>query len=271
MDDFFDRRNEKKDPFFDDGLFPPFNQRSIFDSPFSMLHNSLTQIHREMDEMMRHAFNGGRFPQRHPKIGDSQTKDEDLDKQVQQYGLNSVFQDDSYLSDWDFVKQLERLDKQPKSTINDQTVNEANPKYYGRSHFYNYSSTGDGKIEERKVMQDSQGNRIESVQKKLGDRIWARTIKQNEKGELDQNEKMFNMDEKDKESFLSDWRSNKRLNHLKQDNQQEIYNDLFNEPKVKSIDVSQSNEPQVNKEEIITLPCLAKKPVSWMDKLQFWK
>lgn len=185
MDDFFNRRNDRfyrNDPFFDDGLFPPYN-RSMFDSPFSALHNSMQQIHREMDEMMRSAFGNfprSQYPHQYPAI-DQSNRDQDLDKQVQQYGLNSVFNDNDYLSDWDFVKQLEQLEKQPKTL---QNPSNPNMRYYGRSHFYNYSSTGDGKVEERKIIQDSKGNRMESIQKKLGDRIWAKTLKQNEKGKI---------------------------------------------------------------------------------------
>lgn len=154
MDDFWsDSFGRKSDPFF--GETSPFDRRT-FDSPFSVLHHSMQQMHREMDEMMRHAF--GQFPSSiqqpyRPAIMSPQAnnKDQDLDKQVQQYGVGSLFDEDQ--SDWDFVKRLEQLEKQPKDKLIMQTDPKTGAQYYGRSHFHTYSSTGDGKVEERKVIQ----------------------------------------------------------------------------------------------------------------------
>lgn len=260
MDDFFKPRNDQRsrmDPFFDDGFFPSYG-RPPFESPFSVLHNSMAQIHREMDDMMRHAF--GRYPS-YPQI--AQPPNADSGKQLQPYGL---FNDADYLSDWDFVKQLEQLEKQPNELR--PSINQPGMQYYGRSHFYNYSSTGDGKVEERKVIQDSQGNRMESIQKKLGDRVWAKTIKRNEKGEVNEDEKMYNMSDEDKEKFISDWRS--------------AGNAWFGGPRgiagpsasrVKSIDILGEEQAgqAANRDEPITLPSLEQKGSSWTDKLKFWK
>ena len=248
------------DPFFDDGFFPSYG-RPPFESPFSVLHNSMAQIHREMDDMMRHAF--GRYPV-YPQIAQPNSKDQEPgSKQVQPYG---IFNDADYLSDWDFVKQLEQLEKQPNTLR--PSIHSPDVQYYGRSHIYNYSATGDGKVEERKVITDSQGNRMESIQKKLGDRVWAKTIKRNEKGEVDEDEKMFNMSDEDKQTFISDWRS--------------VGNSLFAGPRgisspstrVKSIDIlGEEREAASNRNEQtpVTLPSLEHKGNSWMDKLKFWK
>lgn len=264
MDDFFrPRKDPRNDSFFDDGFFPSYG-RPPFESPISMIHNSMAQIHREMDDMMRFAFGRSAYPEITPP--NSQPNDPsnapEPGKQLQPYGSNSFFNDADYLSEWDFVKQLEQLDKRPDALR--PSINSPNMQYYGRSHFYNYSSTGDGKVEERKVIQDSQGNRMESIQKKLGDRIWAKTIKRNEKGEVDEDEKMYNMSDEDKEKFISEWRSANRslfgrgIPNPPQDN-------------VKSIDIlpDEINERPTN--EPITLPSLEHKGSSWMDKLKFWK
>lgn len=275
MDDFFStKRSEKgfKDPFFDDdygGFFSP--NRHQFDNPFFGLHHSMAQIHRDMDDMMRHAFSSFNHPFHHPfnsqpSIAPSHPsnqqpqitnpKDRDLDKQVQQYGLDNILNDNSYLSDWDFVKQLEKLEKMPNS-LNPSDSSSQQPNYYGRTHVYNYRSTGDGKIEERKMVQDSKGNRMESIKRQIDDKLWARTVRRNENGEMNEDEKLMNMDDNDKEKFVNDWRSNDRRRNV-----------------VKSINAQpdQVNHSDVNP---ITLPSLSepqnKQQSSWTDKLKFWK
>ena len=258
MDDFFGSRRDRTDPFFDDGFFPSY--RPPFESPFSMLHNSMAQIHREMDDMMRHAFgpfSGPSYPPVSQPNVQSIDQPKDQDKQVQPYG---IFNDAHYLSDWDFVKQLEQLEKQPNTLR--PSIDHPRMQYYGRSHFYNYSSTGDGKVEERKVIQDSQGNRMESIQKKLGDRVWAKTIKRNEKGEVNEDEKMYNMSDEDKETFINDWRSAGRS----------LFGRSLPDPSthVKTIDILE-DEKNAKEQPPITLPSLEHKGSSWADKLKFWK
>jgi len=276
MDDFWRERSRfgsRPDAFFDDS-FPQFRS-PFFESPFSVLHNSMHQIHREMDEMMRNAF--GNFPidnvplppaidghRKQPQIVDRSLKDQDLDKQVQKYGIKSIFDEPDYDSEWDFVKKLEQLEKQqPKSTI----LTDGNRGYYGRSQFYNYTNTGDGKLEERKVVQDSRGNRMETVKRQLGDKIWAKTTKQREGGEMDEDERMFNMEEQDKEKFIQDWRS---MNHRGISNAyRNAFNDQTNENKLNMIDMG--NEKPTSQTTDKTLPSLEQKnSKGWLGYLKFW-
>ena len=269
MDDFWGER--RSDPFFDD-VFPQFNnRRRTFDSPLSVLHNSMQQMHREMDEMMRQTFGSfglHHFPysqppfhSRRPAVGPN--RDQDLDKQVQQYGVDSIF-DDDYTSDWDFVKRLEQLEKQPKP-LQPNAANDNQVRFYGRSHMYNYNSTGDGKVEERKVIQDTRGNRMESIQRKLGDQIWARTTKQNDRGEIDEDEKLFNMQENDKERFMNEWRS---LNAgVSPPYRNQIDSKLSPIDVRPDIEVEKINDPKQQYD----LPSLAPKSEgSWLGKLKFW-
>lgn len=109
---------------------------------------------------------------------------------------------------------------------------------------------------------------MESVKRQLGDRVWAKTTKQNDKGEVNEDEKMYGLDEAEKEKFINDWRSmNSGLPGIR---------DL--KSKLKAIETFPSSDTPVDRDNVptqFTVPSFveAKKNESnsWLDKLKFWK
>lgn len=78
---------------------------------------------------------------------------------------------------------------------------------------------------------------------------------------MDEDEKMINMDEKDKERFLNDWRSNVNT-----------FLDRGIDTSVKLINPSiEANPEQTTNKEELTLPSLSqKKENNWFNKIKFW-
>jgi len=288
MDDFWRESDQHRHRGgFNNSGFDPFDSemiRSPFGgtNPFS-LFNHMQQIHREMDNLMQNTFarQFGHFdsdfdqrksiaPSQHRAI-ELPNQDKDLDKQVRQHGLRSIF-DDNYINDWDYVKELERLEKQePKSLNSMQTDPNAGFQFYGKSHFYTYSSDGNNKVQERTIVKDSRGNLFESAKRKLNDgRMWAKTIKQNENGERDEDEKLFGMDDADKEKFMNDWNLNSNRYHRPAlDYSQQTVNDGIEVTKIDTnVPAEKKNEPTV---QFNLSPADRQEKSKWMDKLKFWK
>jgi len=108
--------------------------------------------------------------------------------------------------DMDFDDKVARYGLQSVIDPNDEKRRpEPNFSHFASSSSFRKVITSDGRVEEHRVQRDSRGNKVETLTRSLGDKVYSVTKKQDPTGQVEENQNLYNLGEEELKDFENHW------------------------------------------------------------------